>query len=207
MPAGADSAVVAIVDDDAGVRDSLAMLLAAAGYATRTFVSAEGLLRHPLDVFACVLIDLRLPGMSGGELQSEIARRTAELPIIVVTAHGDIASARAALLAGAIDFLEKPVDNEELLAAVQAAVEGRAQGQLARAAGVRAQKLLATLSPREREVFDRIVRGMHNREIALDLGISPRTVEVHRAHLMTKLEARRLADLLRIKQSPREPPT
>jgi two-component system response regulator FixJ len=145
------------------------------------------------------VIDLRLPGMSGGELQAEIARRTALVPVLVITSHGDIASARAALLAGAIDFLEKPLDNEELLAAVKAAIEGRSQGQLARAADVHARKLLGTLSPREREVFDRIVRGMHNREIALDLGISPRTVEVHRAHVMTKLQARRLADLLRIK--------
>jgi FixJ family two-component response regulator len=196
-----DGRIVAIVDDDAGVRDSLAMLLRAAGHATRTFATGEALLREPLDTFACVLIDLRLPGMSGTDLQAEIVRRAASLPVIVITAHGDIASARTSLRAGAIDFLEKPIDNEELLVAVSAALDDRANAQLARAVQSRAQWLLATLSPREREVFDRIVRGMHNREIAVDLGISPRTVEVHRAHVMTKLQARRLADLLRLKPS------
>jgi FixJ family two-component response regulator len=198
----ADPRVVAIVDDDAGVRDSLAMLIVAAGHATRTFDSAEAFLRAPIDAIACALIDLRLPGMSGAELQAELGRHKTSPPVIVITAHGDIASARAALLAGAIDFLEKPLDNDEVLAAVAAALEGQARGQLARAEESRAQSRLALLSPREREVFERIVRGMHNREIAVDLGISPRTVEVHRAHLMAKLDARRLADLLRLKPTP-----
>jgi RNA polymerase sigma factor (sigma-70 family) len=197
-----DAPIVAIVDDDAGVRDSLAMLLGAAGQATRAFASAEAFLRAPVETFGCVLVDLRLPGMRGDELQAEIVRRTAELPVIVITAHGDIASARAALLAGAIDFLEKPVNNDELLAAVTTALDRRGRAQLERCADARARSLLALLSPREREVFDRIVRGMHNREIALDLGISPRTVEVHRARLMGKLQARRLADLLRLRSQP-----
>jgi RNA polymerase sigma factor (sigma-70 family) len=198
----ADAPTIAIVDDDAGVRDSLAMLLAAAGYATRPYASAEALLREPLERLACVLIDLRLPGMTGADLHAELVRRAPGLPVIVITAHGDIASARSALLAGAVDFLEKPVDNDELLAATASAVEGRARDQIARAEQTRAHALVALLSPREREVFDRIVRGMHNREIAVDLGISPRTVEVHRARVMAKLQARRLADLLRLKPGP-----
>jgi RNA polymerase sigma factor (sigma-70 family) len=200
---GGDQRVVAVVDDDPGMRDSLSMLLRAAGYEPRTFPSAEAFLRQPIGTPGCVLIDLRLPGMTGSELQAEIARRSANLPVVVITAHGDIASARHALLAGAIDFLEKPIDNDELLAAVGVAFEGVAHEQLERAAEMRAQTLLALLSPREREVFDRVVRGMHNREIAVELGISPRTVEVHRAHLMSKLQARRLADLLRLKPPPR----
>jgi two-component system response regulator FixJ len=191
--------VVAIVDDEPSICDSLQMLLRASGYVTRVFSTAESLLRDPLQSFICVLVDLRLPGMSGLELQAELRRRRLTPPVIVITAHGDDASARAALLAGAVDFLEKPIDNDELLAAVRAAAAGSDRLQQARVADARARTLLATLSAREREVFDRIVGGMHNREIAIDLGISPRTVEVYRAHVMAKLQARRLADLLRFR--------
>jgi two-component system, LuxR family, response regulator FixJ len=191
--------VVAIVDDEPSICDSLQMLLRASGYVTRVFSTAESLLRDPLQSFICVLVDLRLPGMSGLELQAELRRRRLTPPVIVITAHGDVASARAALLAGAVDFLEKPIDNDELLAAVRAAAAGSDRLQQARVADARARTLLATLSAREREVFDRIVGGMHNREIAMDLGISPRTVEVYRAHVMAKLQARRLADLLRFR--------
>jgi two-component system response regulator FixJ len=191
--------VVAIVDDEPSICDSLQMLLRASGYLTRVFSTAESLLREPPQPFICVLVDLRLPGMSGLELQAELRRRRLTPPVIVITAHGDVASARAALLAGAVDFLEKPIDNDELLAAVRAAAAGSHRLQQARVADARARTLLATLSAREREVFDRIVGGMHNREIAVDLGISPRTVEVYRAHVMAKLQARRLADLLRFR--------
>ena len=118
---------------------------------------------------------------------------------------GHVASARQALRTGAVDFLEKPIANEELLNAVRNAVEGRDRAQLERAADARATLLLGSLTQREREVYDRIVRGMHNREIAVDLGISPRTVEVHRARVMAKLKARRLADLLRLR-APGAPP-
>lgn len=193
-------ATVAIIDDDPGVRDSLRMLLAAAGYDTREHASAEAFLREPLDAGrTCAIVDLRLPGMDGLALQAELGRRGLATPVIVVTAHGDVASARQALRAGAIDFLEKPIDNDELLAAVRGAIEGQDRAQLERAAGARATLLLGSLTQREREVYERIVRGMHNREIAVDLGISPRTVEVHRARVMAKLKARRLADLLRLR--------
>jgi two-component system response regulator FixJ len=191
--------VVAIVDDDASICDSLQMLLRAAGYVTQAFSTTEALLREPLRSFVCVLVDLRLPGMNGLELQAELGRRAVAPPVIIFTAHGDVASARAALPAGAVDFLEKPIDNDELLAAARAVVAGSNWLQQARVADARARTLLATLSTREREVFDRIVNGMHNREIAVDLGISPRTVEVYRAHIMAKLQARRLADLLRFR--------
>jgi FixJ family two-component response regulator len=193
-------ATVAIVDDDPGVRDSLTVLLSASGYQTREYGSAEAFLREPLDgARACAIIDLRLPGMDGLQLQAEMGRRGLSLPVILVTAHGDVASARQALRAGAVDFLEKPIDNDALLAAVRGAIEGRDRAQLERAADARATLLLGSLTQREREVYDRIVRGMHNREIAVDLGISPRTVEVHRARVMAKLKARRLADLLRLR--------
>jgi two-component system response regulator FixJ len=198
-PLKPDDRFVAIVDDDEAVCDSLDMLLRAAGYATRTYGSAESLLRELLPTCACAIVDLRLRGMTGLQLQSELAQLAYAPPVIVITAHGDVASARSALLAGAIDFLEKPIDNDELLLAVSGAVLTRERQQQTRLAEARAQSLLATLSAREREVFDRLVDGMHNREIALDLGISPRTVEVYRAHVMTKLQARRLADLLRMR--------
>ena len=194
------SMTVAIVDDDPGVRDSLTVLLNASGYQTREFASAEAFLREPSEGNpACVIVDLRLPGIDGLALQAEMGRRGLVLPVIVVTAHGDVASARQALRNGAVDFLEKPIDNEELLNSLRNAIEGRDRAQLERAADARAMLLLGSLTQREREVYDRIVRGMHNREIAVDLGISPRTVEVHRARVMAKLKARRLADLLRLR--------
>ena len=193
-------ATIAIVDDDSGVRDSLTVLLSAAGYRTREYGSAEAFLREPLEGSpSCAVIDLRRPGIDGLALQAEMGRRGLAMPVILVTAHGDVASARQALRTGAVDFLEKPIDNEELLNAVRNAVEGRDRAQLERAADARATLLLGSLTQREREVYDRIVRGMHNREIAVDLGISPRTVEVHRARVMAKLKARRLADLLRLR--------
>ena len=193
-------ATVAIVDDDPGVRDSLVLLLTASGYETREYGSAEAFLREPLDgARACAVIDLRLPGMDGLQLQAEMGRRGLSVPVILVTAHGDVQSARSALRSGAVDFLEKPIDNDALLAAVRNAIEGCDRAQLERAADARATLLLGSLTQREREVYDRIVRGMHNREIAVDLGISPRTVEVHRARVMAKLKARRLADLLRLR--------
>jgi FixJ family two-component response regulator len=195
--------LVVVVDDDPGVRDSLRMLLRASGYDTREFASAEAFLREPVAAKrACAIVDLRLPGMDGLALQAELGRQGIALPVIVVTAHGDVASARTALRAGAIDFIEKPIDNGELLAAVHGALEATERTQLDRAADTRATLLLSTLTSREREVYDRIVDGKHNREIALDLGISPRTVEVHRAHVMAKLKARRLADLLRLRPGP-----
>lgn len=189
---------VAIVDDDAGVRDSLSLLLRAAGYATRVFATAEAFLAVAAEVKAhCAVVDLRLPGINGLELQAELARRGSALPVIVITAHGDVASARAALRAGARDFIEKPIDNDDLLAALREVDVGPAGPPPAAMAG--SAERLASLTAREREVFDRIILGLHNREIALELDISPRTVEVHRAHLMAKLEARRLADLLRLR--------
>ncbi len=194
------SALVAIVDDDHGVRDSLTVLLGTSGYRTREYGSAEAFLREPLEGDpACAIIDLKLPGMDGLALQAEMGRRGLALPVILVTAHGDVASARQALRTGAVDFLEKPLDSDELLNAVRNAIEGRERAQVERAADARATLLLDSLTQREREVYDRIVRGMHNREVAVDLGISPRTVEVHRARVMAKLKARRLADLLRLR--------
>lgn len=185
---------VYIVDDDASVRDALSLLLSLRGHATATFASAEDFLAALQPHWAgCVVLDLRLGGMSGLELQRRLAGRGARLAVVVVTAHGDVASAREAFLADAVDFIEKPFDAPQLLAAVDralAAASGAAPATDA-PAGPR-------LSARERQVMALLVRGLHNRRIAEELGISPRTVEVHKARVMAKLGAANLVELVRI---------
>jgi FixJ family two-component response regulator len=190
---------VFIVDDDAGVRDSLAMLLELKGFQTRTFPGAEAFLAaYRADSPGCVVLDLRMPGMTGLELQAELARRGSGLPVIIVTAHGDVATTRAALKGGALDFIEKPIDDEVLVAAITAALDRDAQARnhAQSAAGVAAR--LARLTGREREVLALVADGRHNREIAVELGISPRTVEVYKARLMEKLQVRRVTELVRL---------
>ena len=146
----------------------------------------------------CILLDLRLPGIDGLAVQAELAAREIALPIIMLTAHGDAATARAALKAGAFDFLEKPIDDAVLRATIEAALarDHEARDRASRRAAW--QDRLARLTPREREVLDLVVHGRHNREIAAALGISPRTVEVYKARVMDKLQVDRLPDLIRI---------
>jgi FixJ family two-component response regulator len=190
---------VYIVDDDAAVRDSLSLLLSLRGYRTATFACAEAFLEalQP-DWAGCVLADLRMPGMSGLELQQALAERGVPLPVVIVTAHGDVASARAAFQAHAVDFLEKPFDDAGPAAAVEACFsrerERLATGEVTR----RRAESLAMLTDREREVLALLVLGLHNRDVAERLGISPRTVEVHKARIMAKLGARNLAELIRL---------
>lgn len=191
-------ATVFIVDDDAAVRDSLSLLLGLKGFRTQTFACGEDFLAacHP-ELAGCLLLDIRMPGISGLELQAELQRRAILLPVIVITAHGDVATAREALKAGALDFLEKPVDDELLLEVIEHALNFDAdkREQLGRA-GERHERA-ERLTPREREVMELLADGKHNREIAELLGISPRTVEVYRARMMEKLQARNLADVIR----------
>lgn len=193
---------VYIVEDDDDAREVLVALLTANGLKVHSFGSAEEFLRHGIGARpACAVVDLYLPGMSGLDLQAKLPTDNPQLPVIVVTGRGDVATARAALLAGAIDFLEKPVLPQELLDAVSAALAGDTQAiERARERDQMAQAV-ARLTPREHEVFRRITDGLHNREIALELGISARTVEVHRARLMEKLNARRLAELFRLRMA------
>jgi RNA polymerase sigma factor (sigma-70 family) len=197
---------VFIVDDDAGVRDSLAMLLELKGFAVRTYDSAEQFLaRYRPEWPGCLVLDLRMPGMDGLTLQAELARRGVRLPLIVVTAHGDVAAARTALKAGAVDFIEKPIDNELLLAAVSAALERDLRTRDRAALEAAVAERLARLTGREREVLDLVVEGRHNREIAAALGISPRTVEVYKARVMEKLQVRRVPELVRLVLQARGP--
>jgi FixJ family two-component response regulator len=187
---------VFIVDDDASVRDALSLMLSLRGYATATFASAEDFLAalRP-DWRGCVVLDLRMPGMSGLELQQALAERGPTLPVIVITAHGDVAAARRAFLADAVDFIEKPFDGEQLIAAVETAL---AAPRAVASAQASTAPVAAQLSGREREVMALMVKGLHNRRIAQELGISPRTVEVHKARVMEKLGVRNLVDLVRL---------
>jgi len=191
---------VYIVEDDPSVRDSLSLLLQLRGFSTATFDSAEAFLRSDaLERPACVLADVRLPGISGLELQRRLAADQSALPFVVMTAHGDVATARTALRDGAVDFLEKPIDEADLIEAVMAALRSD-QERVERARSREAMLgRMQRLTERELEVFERVTSGLHNREIAEEFGISQRTVEVHRARLMEKLQARRVADLFRIR--------
>ena len=198
MSLEAAALTVFIVDDDAAVRDALSLLLSLRGYRTATFASAEDLLAA-LDAASagCVVADIRMPGMSGIELQQAMRERGLPLPIVFITAHGDVATARAAFRADALDFLEKPFDDRAAGAAVDA---GRARERARLEAGGRDERRrrgLETLTDRERSVAHLLVQGLHNRDVAERLRISPRTVEVHKARIMAKLGTHNLVELIR----------
>jgi RNA polymerase sigma factor (sigma-70 family) len=190
---------VYIVDDDPGVCDSLSLLLELRGFRTRSFASAEAFLEAVQPDWAgCAVIDLRMPGMDGIALQGELLRRNIPLPAIIITAHGDIGAARATLKAGAVDFIEKPIDDEQLIASIRAALDRDTEARREAARATELAARLERLTDREREVLDRVVAGRHNREIAAELGISARTVEVYKARMMEKLQVRRVPDLVRL---------
>jgi FixJ family two-component response regulator len=193
-----DLLTVYIVEDDASVRDSLALMLGLSGYRTAFFPDAEAFLAAWRREWAgCVIADLKLPGASGIEMQAELRRRGSSLPFIIVTAHGDVAAARAAFRADAVDFLEKPFDHGQLRAAVQAAYS-KEDRRLRRVGDA---TRLEQLTPREREVLEQAALGLHAKEIARKLGISARTVEVHKTRVMAKLGVRNVAELVRFSLS------
>lgn len=199
----ADGLAVYIVDDDAAVRDSLSLLLSLRGYRTATFASAEDFLDALRPEWkGCLIADIRMPGMDGLELQRELQRRGVRLPVVIVTAHGDVASARAAFKSDAVDFLEKPFDEEAPIAAVEAAFRRECDRVSRDGESERRQAVLERLTDREREVVQLLAEGLHNVEVAERLAISPRTVEVHKARIMTKLGAGNLAELIRIVHGP-----
>ena len=190
---------VFIVDDDAAIRDSLSLLLGLKGFRTAMFNSAEDFLGSVRkDWRGCLLLDIKMGGMSGLDLQSKLHSQGSYLPIVFITGHGDTASARSALKAGAEDFLEKPLDDVELVKSVNSALERDARRRAEHMSGAEVSTRLARLTPRERQVMDLAAAGRHNREIGEELGISPRTVEVYKARLMEKLQARNLSELIRI---------
>lgn len=191
-------ALIHIVDDDESVRDALGFLLLSADYAVRRYSSARQFLESdPQIVGACLLTDIRMPDMDGLELQTQVVAQMKGLPVIVMTGHGDVPLAVKAMRAGAIDFLEKPFEDELLLDCIKRALE---VGAVSAEHGIRtraARLAIESLTPREREVLDLLVEGHPNKIIADRLGISPRTVEVHREHVMDKMQARTVADLVR----------
>jgi two-component system response regulator FixJ len=187
------------IDDDEAVRQSLEFLLKSAGINVRGFDSANAFLDILPEVDGgCVITDVRMPGMTGVDLLKHLRATRADLPVIVITGHGDVALAVEAMKVGAFDFLEKPFDDEMLIAAVRAALSRDADTAKRKAGLGVIQQKLAGLSMREQQVLEGLVAGKANKVIAFDLGISPRTVEIYRANVMTKLEAKSLSDLVRM---------
>jgi two-component system response regulator FixJ len=194
-----ESGTVFLIDDDPGVRDSLTLLLSLKGVPTQPFANAESF----IDTYrpgwpGCVLTDLRMPGMTGLELQAALRERHIDVPVVVLTAHGDVATARAALKNGAFDFLEKPIDDAMLIDVLRNALRVDRERRAAATSRTVADARVERLTGREREILTLIASGHQNREIAAQLGISPRTVEVHKARIMEKLECHSLAELIRM---------
>lgn len=194
-----DNLTVFIVDDDPSVRDALGLLLGVHDYRLAVFADADSFLEALKPHWrGCLLLDIRMPGMDGLSLQKKLLELGCDLPVVIMTGHGDVDSAREAFRAMAVDFLEKPLDGARLLAAIAEAFERQRQAADAAASRSQIQRRLDGLTPREREVMARVVAGRHNREIAAELAISPRTVEVHKARMMDKLGVASVAELVRL---------
>lgn len=191
--------VIYVIDDDEAVRQSLEFLLKTAGHAVESFETAKAFLDVlPQIRSGCVITDVRMPEITGIELLQRVKAAKPELPVIVITGHGEIALAVEAMKIGAADFLEKPFDDDNLLAAVRSALDREAHTSQRSAELNEIHDKLAALSNRERQVLEGLVAGHANKNIAFDLGISPRTVEIYRANLMTKMAANSLSDLVRM---------
>lgn len=199
---------VYIIEDDRAVRESLALWLGMRSRQCRTFDSCEAFLGEARpEMRGCAIVDIRMEGMSGLDLQRELGQRGVMLPLIFITGHGDAATAREALKGGAFDFVEKPIDNDMLAGLVTAALEEDERRAAGVAKTLQLKERMARLTRREREVMERVVAGKHNREIAAELGISARTVEVYKARLMDKLDVRRVPDLVRLVLADEPPST
>ena len=193
------SDVVHVIDDDDAMRESLDFLLDSAGLTARTYASAaEFLAVADAAEPGCVVTDIRMPGMNGLELVGELKSRGVALPIVVITGHGDVPLAVEAMKAGVADFLEKPFSDDVLLATIRRCLDGLAQSESQQAEARRINEIFDQLSPRERDVLRGVVAGKPNKVIAHELGISPRTVEVYRANVMTKTRANAVSDLVRM---------
>ena len=193
---------VFLIDDDPGVRDALTLLLSLKGMSTQPFATADTFIQaYQPERAGCVLTDLRMPGMTGLELQAALAERHIDVPLVVLTAHGDVATARAALKNGAFDFLEKPVDDDLLVEVLCNALRVDRERRTASISRSAADTRLERLTAREREILALLAAGHQNREIAAQLSISPRTVEVHKARIMEKLQCHSLAELIRMSRA------
>ena len=191
--------VVHVVDDDAAIRDSLSFLLETTDIAARTYESAPALLARADHLEpGCILTDVRMPEMNGLEMVRRLTELGVRHPVIVMTGHADVPLAIEAMRAGVKDFIEKPFDDEALLSSIRSALAAGAETLEQEGQGSELRGRLDTLSPRERQVLDGLVAGQANKVIAYDLGLSPRTVEVYRANVMTKMQARSLSELVRM---------
>jgi two-component system response regulator FixJ len=195
----ASEGIVHVIDDDDAVRESLEFLLRSAKVSVRTYDSAVTFLECSLNPRSgCIITDVRMPGIDGIELLRRLQERDVRVPVIIITGHGDVPLAVEAMRIGAMDFLEKPFDDEVLLSSVRSALSRHEKGAQEGAERAAIQERLAALSNRERQVLEGLIAGYPNKTIAYDLGISPRTVEIYRANVMTKREAKSLSELVRL---------
>ena len=191
--------IIHVIDDDEGVREGLCALLEAKGYLAQAHASCDEFLgMFSVNTTLCIVTDLRMPGMGGLDLQAHLLKKAVELPFIVITGHGDVPSAVRALKSGAADFIEKPIDGKVFIAAVERAVAVRVASMAESEEASLAHERIAALTPRERDVMQHLIEGNPNKIIAHQLGISPRTVENHRARLMVKMQADSVAELVRM---------
>ncbi len=192
-----NAGTVFVVDDDASMRKALARLCQSAGLQTRTFASAREFLDAGApESPACLVLDVRMPGLSGLDLQSELAARKIQTPIVFITGQGDIPTSVQAMKAGAVDFLTKPFKNKDLVAVIQDALGKDVRLKSAQTERDQVQRRLDSLTPREREVYDLVVKGLLNKQIAAELGASEQTIKVHRARVMEKMEVMSVAELV-----------
>lgn len=197
-----DDPTVIVIDDDPLARGALSSLFRSVGLSVRTFSSATELLQEPLpDVPSCLVLDVRLPRLSGFDLQAELSRLGAKIPIIFITGHGDIPMSVKAMKAGAIDFLTKPFRDQEMLDAVTAALERDAKRRKEDQSDLDIRARFETLTPRERQIMALVTAGLMNKEVAHKIGISEMTVKIHRGHMMRKMGTKSLADLVLIAEN------
>jgi FixJ family two-component response regulator len=190
---------VFVIDDDASMRRALSYLLEAAGYKVETYSSAETFLtRENYDGVGCIILDVRMPGLSGMELQEKLIRSAYSMPIIFLTGHGEVAMGVQAMKKGAVDFLTKPCDDEQLLAAIRTAIEKDLQARTRFEEAKEIRSRIELLTPREKEILPFIITGMLNKQIAATLGIAEITVKIHRGRIMEKLSTESVADLVRL---------
>jgi two-component system response regulator FixJ len=199
MPEPGEGRGVYLIDDDEAARESLSFLLRTAGLDVRTYDSAVAFLREMPDLrSACVITDVRMPDMSGIDLLRHLRELKIDVPVIVITGHADVPLAVEAMKVGATEFLEKPFDDDAMLACIRTALDEQRRKDKVQANRAEVEQRLATLSHRERNVLDGLVKGLANKQIAFAHGISPRTVEIYRANLMTKMQAASVSDLVRM---------
>jgi RNA polymerase sigma factor (sigma-70 family) len=190
---------VFVVDDDPAIRESLRWLIESVGLSVKIFATAQEFLEgYDPSSAGCLVLDIRMPGMSGLDLQNELAARKVNIPILIITGHAEVPVAVSAMKAGALDFIEKPFSDQLLLDRIRRAIEKDAEFRRAHSQRAKVAARLAALTPREREVMDLVIAGKANKVIASELGLSPKTVEVHRAHVMKKMQVDSLADLVRV---------